>query len=312
MAKESITPRGKKWEKQNTRWKYWSLFMCAGIAFLTIGRRVNEKKWNVTGIVYLILLWGTFIGAGCFDSIGTVLIEIWMVAYVVSIIHTYSVRNKYLIKLDVILAEREIKNEKERLRRETIIAEERLRQELEESLVRQKIHEEYREKKVEVEPISNVNNEKEITEKEKKTNQSNNVDKEGNLDDATENKESDTSNIVSGLLSLVVIAWIIWTIYDVYFAGYSEEEELAVLSCKQCITDNVFIIEPKEHQVDIEPVDEKNGMVVVRITVKDEELFDYSLYGEDDEIYFGYVPATKGYYYYFDEDEDGVKDKMDW
>ena len=81
------------------------------------------------------------------------------------------------------------------------------------------------------------------------------------------------------------------------------------------MTNNVFIIAPKERQVDVKAVDGKDGMVIVRVKVKDDELLKYSLYGEDvKEIYYGYEPAANGHshYQWFGETEDEVKEEMGW
>ena len=81
------------------------------------------------------------------------------------------------------------------------------------------------------------------------------------------------------------------------------------------MTNNVFIIAPKERQVDVKAVDGKDGMVIVKVTVKDDELLKYSLYGEDiKEIYYGYEPAANGHshYQWFGESEEDVKKEMGW
>ena len=56
-------------------------------------------------------------------------------------------------------------------------------------------------------------------------------------------------------------------------------------------------------------------MVVVRVKIEDEDLLQYSIYGEDvDEIYFGYVPTTNTstYYSYWGKSEDDIKEQMGW
>lgn len=120
MGKQSVTVRGKAWERKNSLWIIWSFFACAGVGFLMTGKKIKEKKWIIIGIAYLIALWGGFgilgsLGEGtAAEAVGIIL----DIIYIGSIVHCFIVKNEYLKRLDLVMNEQEINLEQERIQRE--------------------------------------------------------------------------------------------------------------------------------------------------------------------------------------------------
>lgn len=120
MGKQSVTVRGKAWERKNSLWIIWSFFACAGVGFLMTGKKIKEKKWIIIGIAYLVALW---VGFGILGSLGEgtaaeavgIILDI---IYIGSIVHCFIVKNQYLKKLDLVMNEQEISLEEERIQRE--------------------------------------------------------------------------------------------------------------------------------------------------------------------------------------------------
>lgn len=119
MNEGSVTVRGKKWERKNSRWILWSIFSLAGIGFIKIGHKAEEKKWVAIGIFYLAFLWG---GVFLFDILDGTAAESYSViysgGYIVSIVHSFMVKKTYLIKYDQVLHKQEVGLEEEKIKRD--------------------------------------------------------------------------------------------------------------------------------------------------------------------------------------------------
>ena len=96
--------RGFWWKMANSWWILLSFFMLGGIGFIIIGSKTRKKKWKIIGILYLFLTWGS---AAAYEYAGDWLLSIGVVAYTASIIHSFLVRNEYLLRLDAFLNETE-------------------------------------------------------------------------------------------------------------------------------------------------------------------------------------------------------------
>lgn len=318
MGKE-ITVRGKKWERKNSLWVIWSFFGFSSISFLNIGIKAKEKKWIITGIIYFVVLWGGMIIAGDMpEKAGEILADAMMILYIVSIVHPFLVRKSYLKKYDMILRNNEVELEREKTKRakESLERANEIRnieneaKKVSENLKdNEQIQVEEGDKKEE-----QVSNDIEKKQEQRKQN-SNNVQKDIGKKTNNINKDSNSfglGGIISGIVTIAIIVWVATSIFDI--GGIKNGDE-AEIECKSALTNNVFIIAPKERQVDVKAVDGKDGMVIVKVIIKDDELLKYSLYGKDvKEIYYGYEPAANGHshYQWFGETEEDVKEKMGW
>lgn len=318
MGKE-ITVRGKKWERQNSLWVIWSFFGFSSISFLNIGIKTKEKKWIITGIIYFVVLWGGIIIAGdASGKVGEILSDVVAILYIVSIVHTFLVRKSYLKKYDMILRNNEVELEREKAKR--------ARESLERANEIKNIESEAKKvsknlkanEQIQVEEGNKkeeqVSNDIEKKQEQRKQN-SNNAQKDIGKKTNNTNKDSNSfglGEIISGIVTIAIIVWVATSVFNI--GGIKNGDE-AEIECKSALTNNVFIIAPKERQVDVKAVDGKDGMVIVRVKVKDDELLKYSLYGEDvKEIYYGYEPAANGHshYQWFGETEEDVKEEMGW
>lgn len=318
MGKE-ITVRGKKWERQNSLWVIWSFFGFSSISFLNIGIKTKEKKWIITGIIYFVVLWGGIIIAGdASGKVGEILSDVVAILYIVSIVHTFLVRKSYLKKYDMILRNNEVELEREKAKR--------ARESLERANEIKNIESEAKKvsknlkanEQIQVEEGNKkeeqVSNDIEKKQEQRKQN-SNNAQKDIGKKTNNTNKNSNSfglGEIISGIVTIAIIVWVATSVFNI--GGIKNGDE-AEIECKSALTNNVFIIAPKERQVDVKAVDGKDGMVIVRVKVKDDELLKYSLYGEDvKEIYYGYEPAANGHshYQWFGETEEDVKEEMGW
>ena len=104
----SVTKRGKIWETTNSLWIIWS-FICAlnYVGFFWIGIRARQKKWIFTGVVYFIILFiFPMVGfrlSGDNGFIGGMVALIYLAGYIVCIVHSFRVRNEYLIRREALL-----------------------------------------------------------------------------------------------------------------------------------------------------------------------------------------------------------------
>ncbi len=333
MGKQGVTVRGKAWERKNSLWIIWSFFACAGIGFLVTGKKIKEKKWIIIGIAYLIALWGGFwlqgiLGEG---SAGETVVMGWCVIYIASIVHCFIVKNQYLKKLDLVMNEQEINLEQERIQREKEKLEmqkkldaERLQREKEmieqqkkAELDKGRMLQELEQKRKENERLSQDIEEKNVAQDNKEQTKSVQTEEEQHHENEIPSNDNGLNfkQIIRGIIGIVILIVCISNFAQSCGIGTIENAEIAERECGRKLTNNVFIVTPQENQVDIEAIDGKDGMVVVRVKIEDEDLLQYSIYGEDvDEIYFGYVPTTNTstYYSYWGKSEDDIKEQMGW
>ena len=264
-------------------------------------------------------MWGGIIIAGdASGKVGEILSDVVAILYIVSIVHTFLVRKSYLKKYDMILRNNEVELEREKAKR--------ARESLERANEIKNIESEAKKvsknlkanEQIQVEEGNKkeeqVSNDIEKKQEQRKQN-SNNAQKDIGKKTNNTNKDSNSfglGEIISGIVTIAIIVWVATSVFNI--GGIKNGDE-AEIECKSALTNNVFIIAPKERQVDVKAVDGKDGMVIVRVKVKDDELLKYSLYGEDvKEIYYGYEPAANGHshYQWFGETEDEVKEEMGW
>ncbi|MCM3703200.1 hypothetical protein [Paenibacillus macerans] len=105
----TYTERGKAWEITNSWWILLTLVpfaMTSFIAFLYIGLRVKQRRWQIWGIVYLAAMIPAFsttaIGIGA-----AIALSVW----VASIVHAFNVRPAFLIQLDVYKANEKVRSQ---------------------------------------------------------------------------------------------------------------------------------------------------------------------------------------------------------
>ncbi len=143
MGDNSLTVRGRKWEKKNSRWTLWSIFLLAGVGFIKIGRRAKEKKWIVIGVFYLVFLWG---GLCIVDILDEKTMEIYSMiyfaVYIGSIVHSFIVKKSYLLKYDKVLYKQEIELEEEKIKR-NLLEQEKIKKQKNIELEKEKILQEY-------------------------------------------------------------------------------------------------------------------------------------------------------------------------
>lgn len=110
------TNRGKDWELRNSFWVLFpvlSLGLLGFVAFLYIGMKLNNKKWALYSIAYLIPVIIAFIVPSD-DIMAAIGIGVWAV----SSIHALKIRPLYLIELDVKeeMEKEQIRNFREQIR----------------------------------------------------------------------------------------------------------------------------------------------------------------------------------------------------
>lgn len=105
----NITEKGKKWEILNSLWIVWSFVIFLNyIGFFWIGKRAKQKKWILFGFLYFIIVFLEFlIPMYNLTEDMTVLkgiIElIWFVSWILSIIHSFWIRQEYLVRREAVI-----------------------------------------------------------------------------------------------------------------------------------------------------------------------------------------------------------------
>lgn len=200
MGDNSLTVRGKKWERKNSRWTLWSIFLLAGVGFIKIGHRAKEKKWIAIGIFYLVFLWGGLYIDGILDEKAMEIYSmIYFAVYIGSIVHSFVAKKTYLIKYDKVLYKQEIELEEEKIKR-NLLEQEKIQQQKNIELEKMKMLQEYEEVKA-----NNAYIEKENDIKTQK-----NVEENNSLIDA-DNKSSEAlaDNVEEDNNTGNIIKWVV-------------------------------------------------------------------------------------------------------
>jgi len=95
---KNYTDRGKTWELANSWWillTFPPIGMTSFIAFLYTGIKVKNQRWKIYGFIYLAV----FILVIAFN-ITDISAGIFLVLWIVSIVHAFKIRPAYLVQLD--------------------------------------------------------------------------------------------------------------------------------------------------------------------------------------------------------------------
>ena len=94
-------PKGCSWELSHSLWVLWTFFLMPCVGFFIIGRRMRYKPWLIAGALYLVALAIIF---SMLDETGQSTSEtaggLETLYYLVSIVHTFIARSKYLKMLN--------------------------------------------------------------------------------------------------------------------------------------------------------------------------------------------------------------------
>lgn len=99
MAKIPITSKGKKWELLNSWWILTAIAFCGFIGFFYIGVTAKQKKWKISGAVYFVIWFVLF----CLIQGSDLTLALFLISWVVSIMHSFRVRKEYLIRREYII-----------------------------------------------------------------------------------------------------------------------------------------------------------------------------------------------------------------
>ncbi|MYL65998.1 hypothetical protein GLW07_21910 [Bacillus hwajinpoensis] len=104
---KSITSKGKIWELGNSIWMLWALLTLGFlnyISFFYIASRVKQKKWTKAGFIYSVPFILLIVTSGVSNDhwITDVTVAIYLISYIISIIHVFKIRPEYLLRLQEI------------------------------------------------------------------------------------------------------------------------------------------------------------------------------------------------------------------
>ncbi|MBU5268242.1 helix-hairpin-helix domain-containing protein [Virgibacillus proomii] len=122
----AITSKGKGWELRNSIWMLWAILTLGFfnyISFYYISFRVKQRKWLFAALVYsLIFITWTIITEIYPEKhwMTDVAFSVFLLGWIVSIVHVFKIRKEYLLRLEVKIAsgQREIQSLREQIRRE--------------------------------------------------------------------------------------------------------------------------------------------------------------------------------------------------
>lgn len=99
MAKLPITSKGKKWEILNSWWILTAFVFFGFIGFFYIGATAKQKKWKISGAIYL----GIWIFSIIIIQSTDLSLTLFALGWVISIVHSLLVRKQYLIRREYIV-----------------------------------------------------------------------------------------------------------------------------------------------------------------------------------------------------------------
>ncbi|NRT36491.1 helix-hairpin-helix domain-containing protein [Clostridium beijerinckii] len=102
-----ITEKGTRWEIIHSLWIIWSfIWLVNGVGIFLAGKRTRVQKWYRIGLIYTAVGWFTMImGAelnkGNHNIVNSAIMMTFFITYVVCIIHSFSIRKEYLMRLEI-------------------------------------------------------------------------------------------------------------------------------------------------------------------------------------------------------------------
>lgn len=90
------------WKLLNSTWILLSFIGGAWIGFLIIGRKAKEPKWTKMGLIYVVVLWVTFL-IGTVTPIANIGMWLYCLAGMCSIVHSFIVNKKYLVCREILI-----------------------------------------------------------------------------------------------------------------------------------------------------------------------------------------------------------------
>lgn len=122
----AITGRGKGWELRNSIWMLWAILTLGlfnYISFYYIYFRVKQRKWLIAALVYSLIFIMFIIINEIYSEkhwMTDVSFAVYLLGWIISIVHVFKIRNEYLLRLEVKIAngQREIQSLREQIRQE--------------------------------------------------------------------------------------------------------------------------------------------------------------------------------------------------
>lgn len=102
-----ITEKGTRWEIIHSLWIIWSfIWLVNGVGIFLAGKRTRVQKWYRIGLIYTAVGWFTMImGAelnkGNHNIVNSAMMMTFFITYIVCIIHSFSIRKEYLMRLEI-------------------------------------------------------------------------------------------------------------------------------------------------------------------------------------------------------------------
>lgn len=102
-----ITEKGTRWEIVHSLWIIWSfIWLVNGVGMFLAGRKTRVQKWYRIGLIYTAVGWFTMImGAelnkGNHNIVNSAMMMTFFITYIVCIIHSFSIRKEYLMRLEI-------------------------------------------------------------------------------------------------------------------------------------------------------------------------------------------------------------------
>ncbi|WP_289890233.1 helix-hairpin-helix domain-containing protein [Virgibacillus pantothenticus] len=122
----AITSKGKGWELRNSIWMLWAILTLGFfnyISFYYIYFRVKQRKWLFAALVYSLIFITWIIIAEIYPEkhwMTDVSFAIFLLGWIISIVHVFKIRKEYLLRLEVKIAngQKEIQSLREQIRQE--------------------------------------------------------------------------------------------------------------------------------------------------------------------------------------------------
>ncbi|ABR35925.1 MULTISPECIES: ComEA family DNA-binding protein [Clostridium] len=100
-----ITEKGTRWEIVHSLWIIWSfIWLVNGVGMFLAGRKTRVQKWYRLGLIYTAIGWISMLmvaEVGKESIISDAMTIIFFGTYIACIIHSFSIRKEYLMRLEV-------------------------------------------------------------------------------------------------------------------------------------------------------------------------------------------------------------------